>query len=199
MGLGRVDRMAAGDGDAGLGADRSAALQDFAGHLDRQFVERHAEDGERHDRRAAHGIDIGDRIGRGDAAEIMGVVDHRHEEIGGRDHAGLVVDLPDGGVVAGLGADEQLLVGTGGRVVGQQLLQHGGCELAAAAAAMRQAGQARRGSARRGVELDRVAHLSGLHIRRRSGALRRASARRRQAPWSLCRCPRPCCPSRAKA
>ena len=42
---------------------------------------------------------VGDRIGRGDAAEIVRVVHHRHEEVGGGDDA-VLVHLPDGRVVA---------------------------------------------------------------------------------------------------
>ncbi len=103
--LGAIDRMATSHGNACRGTDGRAAFQDLAHHLDRNLVDRHAEDGERHDRLAAHGIDVGDGVGRGDAAEIVGIVDHRHEEIGGRDDAGVVVDLPHGGIIGGLGAD----------------------------------------------------------------------------------------------
>ena len=70
---------------------------------------------------AAHRIDIGDGIGRGDAAEIVGIVDDRHEEIGGGDDAKIIVDLPDRGVVAGFGADQQLAIRCGGRLIGQQV------------------------------------------------------------------------------
>ena len=123
------------------GANGCSALEDLAHHLGRDLVHRHAEDGKRHDRLAAHGIDVGDGVGGGDAAEVVGVVDHRHEEVGGGDDAGVVVELPDGGVVGGLGADQKLLVRRGSRLVGKQLLQDGGRKLAAAAAAVREAGQ----------------------------------------------------------
>ena len=80
--------MTAGDGNAGRIADRCAAFEDLAHHLGRNLVDRHAENGQRHDRRAAHRIDIRQRIGRGDAAKIARVVHHRHEEVGGSDDAG---------------------------------------------------------------------------------------------------------------
>ena len=104
--------------------------------------ERHAEDRERHDRLRAHRVDVGDRVGRGDAAEVARIVDHRHEEVGGGDDAEVLVDLPDRRVVAGLGADEELAVGCGGGLPRQQLLQDRRRELAAAAAAMRETRQA---------------------------------------------------------
>jgi hypothetical protein len=53
----------------------------------RQLVERHADDRQRHDRRAAHGVDVGEGVGGGDAAEVARVVDDRHEEVGGGDEA----------------------------------------------------------------------------------------------------------------
>ena len=71
---------------------------------------------------AAHGVDVRDGVGGRDAAEIMRVVDHRHEEVGGGDDAGILVLLPDGSVVCRLIADQQLLVGMRGGLIGQKLL-----------------------------------------------------------------------------
>ncbi len=139
--FGRVDRMAAGDRDAGAGADFGPALQDAAHHLRRDLAERHAEDGQRHDRPAAHGVDVGDGVGGGDAAEVPGVVHDRHEEVRRGDHAGVAVQPVDRRVVAGLRADQQVGEGRRDRLAGQQLLQHRRRELAPASAAMRQAGQ----------------------------------------------------------
>jgi hypothetical protein len=62
-----------------------ATGQDLADDLQRQLVERHADHRQGHDRRAAHGIDVGDGIGRRDAPEIVGIVDDGHEEIRCRD------------------------------------------------------------------------------------------------------------------
>ena len=95
---------------------------------------------------AAHRVDVGERVGRGDAAEVERIVDHRHEEVGGRDDAGLVVEPPHRRVVAGLRADEQIGEGRRRRLLGEQLAQHGGRQLAAAAAAMGESGQAKDGS-----------------------------------------------------
>ena len=109
--------------------------------LDRQLVHRHADDRQRQDRRAAHGVDIRERVGRGDAAELERVVDDRHEEIGGRDHGLTVVEAVDGGVVRGLGADQQFANGAAAGISARMLLSTDGRQLAAAAAAMRQIGQ----------------------------------------------------------
>ena len=139
-----VDRMAARHRNAGGGADAGAARDDLAHVLDRDLVQRHAEDRQRHDRPGAHGVDVGEGIGRRDPAEVERIVDDRHEEIGGGDDACVVVDLPHRGVVAGLDPDQKLAERRRGRLVGEQLLQHRGRELAAAAAAMGKAGQARK-------------------------------------------------------
>ena len=128
--------MAAGNRNAGRLADRCAAFKDLAHYFRGNFVHRHSQNCQRHDRRAAHGIDVRERVGGGDAAEVERIVYHRHEEVGGRDHAGAVVELPDAGIVAGFNADQQLLVVGGGGMPGQQLLQDGGRQLTSAAAAV---------------------------------------------------------------
>ena len=106
--LGRIDGMTTGHGNSGLRRHCRAAAQNFADHGGRHAVDRHAENGEREDRFAAHRVDVGERVGRSDAAEVERIVDHRHEEVGGRDDAGLVVEPPDCGVVARLRPDEQI-------------------------------------------------------------------------------------------
>ena len=73
----------------------------------------------------------------------MGIVDHRHEKIGGGDDAGLVVHLPDGRIVGRFAADQQQCKGLHCRLPRQQGLQHGGRQLAATAAAMGKFGEAR--------------------------------------------------------
>ena len=84
------------------------------------------------------------------AAEVERVVDHRHEEVGGRDDAGVVVKPPYRRVVAGLRADEKVGEGSGRRLLGEQLAQHARRQLAAAAAAMGERGQAKDG----GVQME---------------------------------------------
>ena len=55
-----------------------------------------------------------------DPAEVVGVVDHRHEEVGCRDDVRLIVEPPDRGVVAGLRADDQIGEGRRRRLIGQK-------------------------------------------------------------------------------
>ncbi len=97
-----------GDGNSGLGADRRAAREDVLNHFDGQLVDGHARDGEREDRLRAHGVDVGEGVGRGDAAEVEGVVHDGQEEIGGHHDGLLRVEAIDGGVIGGLGSDEKI-------------------------------------------------------------------------------------------
>jgi len=71
----------------------------------------------------------------------MGVVHHGHEKIRGGNHTGAVVKLPHRGIIARLGADQQLRERLSRRLTAEQLLQNGGGKLAAAAATMRKAGK----------------------------------------------------------
>jgi hypothetical protein len=50
----------------------AAAANHFPGNFRRQHIDRPAEDGDGHQRVAAHGVDVADGIGGGDAAEIEG-------------------------------------------------------------------------------------------------------------------------------
>ena len=56
--LRRIDRVPAGDRNACCRTHRLAALENAPDRLHRQRVHRHADDGQRHDRRAAHRIDV---------------------------------------------------------------------------------------------------------------------------------------------
>src|SRR5471032_1270789 len=39
-----------------------------------------------------HGVDVADCVGGSNTAEVEGIIDNRHEKIGGGDHAALVID-----------------------------------------------------------------------------------------------------------
>src|SRR5207249_8077799 len=140
--LEHVDRMPAGDRDARLRAHRLAAFENAADHRHRQLLERHADDGEREDRPRAHRVDVGERVGGRDAPEVVRVVDDRREEIGGGDERLAVVQAVDRRIVGGLVADEQLLRQSANRRRSENFSQHGGRDLAAAAAAVAELGQA---------------------------------------------------------
>jgi hypothetical protein len=84
------------------------ALHRFA----RKVLHRHAKQRKREYRLAAHGVDIGYCIGRGDAAKIVRIVHDRQEKIGGGDDRLLVVQAVNGCIVARFRPDQQ--VGKGG-------------------------------------------------------------------------------------
>jgi hypothetical protein len=93
--------------------------------------------------RAAHRVDVGERVGRRDPSPVVRVVHDRSEEVGG-DHDREVVAQPvHGGVVGRLHADEQ--VGVGRRPEALHEAEHRaqvvGRELARAAGAVREARQ----------------------------------------------------------
>ena len=108
----------------------------------RQHVDGHADDGQCHQWLAAHGIDIGERVGGGDAAEVVGIIDDRHEEIGGGDDGLFVVDAVDGGIVGRFGAHQQVGEELGRQAApGQQGREDARGDLAAAAATVGEGGE----------------------------------------------------------
>ena len=116
----RADGVAAGDHTAGVGHDLGGGGQDGRDGLDRQLLGEGG-DVEREDDRPAHGEHVAAGVGRGDGAEVGGIVDERREEVGGR-HEGQVVGQPeDGGVVERRQADEQ----PGGRRAGEVAHERG--------------------------------------------------------------------------
>ncbi len=96
----------------------------------------------REERLPAHGVHVGDGVGRCDGAEVERIVHDRHEEVGGRDDRLAIVDAVDGRVVAGFDAHQQVLRDEAGRGLGEDLLQHAGSDLAAAPAAVTELGEA---------------------------------------------------------
>ena len=103
-----VDGRPAHDGRARLRHGIGAAAQ----HLARHFVAERAVERQHVERArglAAHGEHVGERVGRGDASEIVRVVDERREEIDGEDGGHVVGDAVDGGVIAGLEPEQQVI------------------------------------------------------------------------------------------
>ncbi len=72
---------------------------------------------------STHGVDIGYRVRRCNPSEIARIIHDGHEEIGGRNDASLVVDLPDSCVVTGFGSDQKLCVRRRWGLAGEKLLQ----------------------------------------------------------------------------
>src|SRR5690554_39485 len=105
--LGCVNRMAAGQGNAGGIAGDATATNHLGGNLRGQNIDRPAQNGNGQQWCAAHGINITDGVGGGDPAEIKGIVDNRHEKIGGGNDTTLVIQGIDGSIIAGLVAHPQ--------------------------------------------------------------------------------------------
>ena len=118
-----------------------AALQDAPDGVNRQHVDRHAHQAQRHDGGAAHGIHIADGIGRGNAAKVIRVVHDGHEEVCGGNQRLLVVELVHRRIVGSFNADQELRWHhKPGAVLHalQDVAQHSGRNLAATAAAVGQ-------------------------------------------------------------
>ncbi len=140
LGLGIVDRVPADDRGAGLGHRVGAAAQDLAQDVRPERLERIGDEVQRRHRRAAHGVDVRERVGGGDPPERVRVVDDRREEVHRLDDRQLVGQLHDAGVVGGVGGHEHARVG-GARERGHDRAQVGGRQLAAAARTVAQRGE----------------------------------------------------------
>ncbi len=90
----------------GLG---EAAAQDVGEDLEGDVL-REARHVERRLRLAPHGVDVGERVGGRDRAELEGVVDDRREEVDGLHERQVGRDTEHPGVVGGRGADQQIRV-----------------------------------------------------------------------------------------
>ena len=84
--LGVVDAVPAREVGAGLQADVCPAAQHLGSELEGDLVARPGQQVDREERLAAHGVDVREGVGRRDPAPVVGVVDDRGEEVGGRDH-----------------------------------------------------------------------------------------------------------------
>ena len=63
-------------------------------------IDRPGDEAQRIQRRAAHGVDVAERVGGGDAAVVEGVVDDRREDVDRLDQGQVVAQPDDGRVVA---------------------------------------------------------------------------------------------------
>ena len=129
-----IDRVAAGDERPGLIDLVVAAAKDLMDGLLRHGL-RHGHDIEAELWLAAHGVDVGKGIRRGDLAEDIGIVGDGREEIDGLHECKLVRDLVNGRVVALVEADEQIGVAVHADIA-QQLRKDPRADLRAAAGAL---------------------------------------------------------------
>jgi hypothetical protein len=85
-----------------------ATIQNGADGFHRQHIHRHADNGQRHDGCASHGVDVRQGIGGGNAAKVEGVIHDGHEKVGGGHNGLLVIQAIHRCIITGLGADQQL-------------------------------------------------------------------------------------------
>jgi hypothetical protein len=117
------------------------SLHDLACPLGREVPLREGRDRERGERLSAHRVDVGERVGRGDLAERVGIVHHRREEVDGLDQRARLVQPEHTGVVAGPMVDQHPGVVVLGQAA-QDLSQLGRAELAGSTRAGHPLGQA---------------------------------------------------------
>ena len=141
MGSGGIDTVATGERDARLVTHLTTAVDHLLGHFRCEYVDGPAEDGDGDDGFAAHGVDVADGVGGGDATEGEGIVDDGHEEVGGGDDALTVADVDHGGVIFAAVADHQGGVVKARDLALQDGVEHLGGDFATAASAVAVLGQ----------------------------------------------------------
>jgi hypothetical protein len=129
---------------ARLGHDCRRRAQDARHHIGGHALGegRHVE---REDDPAAHGEHVAARVGRGDGTEVIGVVDERWKEVGGRHQGQVVAQLEHSGVVEGRQSDKELGGWGGHGEIADELGQWRGTPLGRAATAARPLGEAHGG------------------------------------------------------
>ncbi len=140
--------MAAGQVATGRAAYVPAAAQYLSRQLQGQHLTWPAEEVDRDHGPPAHRIHVGQRVGRRDPVPVVGVVDHRSEEVRSGDHCNTAFDPHHRGVVTVVQTDDQLagrISHVGTDQSGHHRLQFAGRDLAGAATAVRVLGEPDRG------------------------------------------------------
>ena len=105
-----ADAVAADDDAAGRAAGVGTATQDLDQQVHRELLIGEADEVQRGERLGAHGVDVAERVGGGDATEGERVIDQRREEIRGLHERKLVRKPEHTRIVAGIGPDQQVRV-----------------------------------------------------------------------------------------
>ena len=109
LGLVVVDGVAARDGATRLDALVGAARQNLTGNLNAQATG-NAQQVHGMARPPAHGVDVRQRVGRGNLAKQERVVDHRREEVYGLHEPQVLPYAEDARIVGGIEPHEQVVV-----------------------------------------------------------------------------------------
>lgn len=135
---GVVDRVSTDKCAAGLGQYLDSTVDDVRRQTPREFVSGPGQELERREGSAAHRIDIGECIRRGDASPRTGIVDDRREEVDGLYEGEIVGNPIDGGVIRPVDPNEEIrvLCDVGSGQTAQNLRQLVRSELACSAGAV---------------------------------------------------------------
>ena len=108
LGLRVVDRVTADDRDAGRPRDILAPAQNFCERTGPQLLDGPCDHIQRRQRPRAHRATVRQRIGGGDATEVVGVVDHRREEVDTLHERKVFAQAVDARVILGRDPDQQV-------------------------------------------------------------------------------------------
>ena len=133
--------MAADDHHAGFSGHRSPPFQYASQQLQRELLDRPRDEVESGGRCPPHRVNVGHRVGRGDAPPVEGVVDDGREEVDRLHQAQPVGQEVDGGVVTGRRGDQHLGGIFGWGQEAQDLGQVARGELARSTGAMAEPGE----------------------------------------------------------
>ena len=117
-----------------------AAAEHLGHQLHRQHAAGPADQVDRHDRPAAHRVNVRERVGRGDPAPVVGIVDDGSEEVGGGEHREVVAHQDGCRVVAAVQADQHVCARLAGEAA-DRLFELAGRDLAGAASTVGIAGE----------------------------------------------------------
>ena len=140
-GLGSVDAVATRQRDARFVAHLTATVDHLLGHFGGQGIDGPTENGDGDDGLAAHGVDVADGVGGGNAAKGKGIVDDGHEEVGGGNNALTVADIDHGCVILAAVANHQSRVVETRDLALENGVEYLGRNFAAAASAVAVLGQ----------------------------------------------------------
>ena len=93
--------VAAGDGCAGFFDLFLQAGEHLAQYRGLELLRRKSDQAEGHDRPTAHGVDIRECVGRGDAAKVARVIHDGREKVHGLHEGSAVAEADDPGIVKG--------------------------------------------------------------------------------------------------
>ena len=133
--------MAAGQGNTRVAAGLAPAFDHPLAGGGVQLVNGPGEDGDGHQRSAAHGVDVADGVGGGNLTELERVIHNGHEKVGGGQHRRTIAQIEGGGIVLGVVAHQQFIRHAVGHAGLEHLFQQRRGDLAATACAVGVFGQ----------------------------------------------------------